>query len=249
MRKLSEVQYGSLERNSLSEQIADRILQMIKDKQLRPGDMLPPERELAVMMGVSRPSLREALRALSIMNIIDNRQGSGTYVTSLQPEHLVEHLEIIFALDDSTYLNLFAARRILEAGLAELAAKMITDKEIEELQICLTRSYETVEDKEKFLESDLDLHNQILGVTKNSILLLFMRSINKLSLYSRRFTGESLDMRKQTLADHQKIVDALSKRDRMAARQAMLDHLDHVEGRLIEILESSKEQLVPERSG
>ena len=56
-------------------------------------------------------------------------------------------------------------------------------------------------------------------------------------------------MRKQTLADHQKIVDALSKRDRMAARQAMLDHLDHVEGRLIEILESSKEQLVPERSG
>ena len=138
MRKLSEVQYGSLERNSLSEQIADRILQMIKDNNSAQVICCHQNAKLAVMMGVSRPSLREALRALSIMNIIDNRQVSGTYVTSLQPEHLVEHLEIIFALDDSTYLNLFAARRILEAGLAELAAKMITDKEIEELQICLT---------------------------------------------------------------------------------------------------------------
>src|SRR5450759_795463 len=102
MKKYSDVQFGTFERNSLSEQIADRILQMIKDRQLHPGDMLPPERELAEMMGVSRASLREALRALSIMNIINNRQGSGTYITSLHPEHLVEQLEVVFALDDST---------------------------------------------------------------------------------------------------------------------------------------------------
>jgi GntR family transcriptional repressor for pyruvate dehydrogenase complex len=243
MKKYSDVEFGTLERNVLSEQIADRILQMIKDRKLHPGDMLPPERELAVMMGVSRPSLREALRALSIMNIIDNRQGSGTYITSLQPERLVEHLEIVFALDDSTYLNLFAARRIVEAGLAELAAAKITDEEIDELKACLTRSLETVEDEELFLESDLELHNRIRVAARNSILSLFMRSINKLSLYSRRRTGEFPEVRRQTLIDHQEIVDALSRRDPTAARRAMLDHLNHVEEKLIEILDSAQDRI------
>ena len=243
MKKYSDVEFGTLERNVLSEQIADRILQMIKDRKLHPGDMLPPERELAVMMGVSRPSLREALRALSIMNIIDNRQGSGTYITSLQPERLVEHLEIVFALDDSTYLNLFAARRIVEVGLAELAATKITDEEIGELRACLTRSLETVEDEELFLESDLELHNRIRVAARNSILSLFMRSINKLSLYSRRRTGEFPEVRRQTLIDHQEIVDALSRRDPAAARRAMLDHLNHVEEKLIEILDSAQERI------
>jgi GntR family transcriptional repressor for pyruvate dehydrogenase complex len=240
MKKYPDVQFGVLERNILSEQIADRILQMIKDKQLHPGDMLPPERELAVMMGVSRPSLREALRALSIMNIIDNRQGSGTYIASLLPERLVENLEIVFALDDSTYMDLFEARRIVEVGVAELAAKVITDEEIEELKICLMHSYETVDDEEKFLETDLELHYRILSASKNSILMLFMRSINKLSLYSRRRTGEFEDVRKQTLVDHQKIVDALSRRDPLGAHQAMLDHLNHVESKLKEIHQEQK---------
>ncbi len=237
-----KVQFGTLERTILSEQIADRIIQMIKDRHLRPGDMLPPERELAVMMGVSRPSLREALRALSIMDIIDNRQGSGTYITSLQPDRLVEHLDIVFALDNSTYLNLFAARRIVEVGLAELAAKTITDEEIEGLQTCLMRSFETVDDEEKFLESDLELHNRITSATKNSILLLFMRSINKLSLSSRHRTGKFPEVRRQTLEDHKKIVEALSRRDPVDVRQAMLDHLNYIEGKLVEIMETQNEQ-------
>ena len=108
------VNFGTLQKEALSEKIAERLLSLIKEKQLKPGDRLPPERELAVSMGVSRPSLREALRALSIMHIIENRQGSGTYITSLQPETLVEHLDFIIALNDSSFLDLFEARKILE---------------------------------------------------------------------------------------------------------------------------------------
>jgi GntR family transcriptional repressor for pyruvate dehydrogenase complex len=74
-RKVADIPYESLKRDVLSEKIAHSLLNLIKEKQLRPGDRLPPERELAAMMNVSRPSLREALRALQIMNIIDNRQG------------------------------------------------------------------------------------------------------------------------------------------------------------------------------
>jgi len=82
--KNSDVNFGTLQRDVLSEKIVEKLLTLIREKQLRPGDRLPPERELATMMGVSRPSLREALRALSIMRVIENRQGSGTFVTSLK---------------------------------------------------------------------------------------------------------------------------------------------------------------------
>ena len=127
-RKIADVPYEELRKDVLSERIAHSLLNLIKEKQLRPGDRLPPERELAAMMKVSRPSLREALRALQIMNIIDNRQGSGTYITSLEPERLIEHLDIIFTLNDTTYSELFEARKILEAGVAGLAARDITDE-------------------------------------------------------------------------------------------------------------------------
>lgn len=103
-----DISFGEMKRDILSEKIANRLLTLIKEKQLRPGDCLPPERELAQMMKVSRPSLREALRALQLMNIIKNRQGSGNYITALEPAKLVEHLDIVFALDNSTYQDLQA---------------------------------------------------------------------------------------------------------------------------------------------
>ncbi len=236
IRKVTEIPIGELKRDVLPEKIAQSLLTLIKEKQLRPGDRLPPERELAAMMKVSRPSLREALRALQIMNIIDNRQGSGTYVTSLEPERLVEHLDIIFTLNDSTYFELFQARRILEVGASELAARTITDEEIGELEICLDKAADSIGDPEVFLEIDLDLHRRIVEATRNKILALFMRSISQLSIYSRRRTGEHIDMRRQTIDDHRAIVQALKSRDPAAARHAMLDHLSHVEERMKQVL-------------
>jgi GntR family transcriptional regulator, transcriptional repressor for pyruvate dehydrogenase complex len=236
IRKITEIPIGEFKRDVLSERIAQSLLTLIKEKQLRPGDRLPPERELAAMMKVSRPSLREALRALQIMNIIDNRQGSGTYVTSLEPERLIEHLDIIFTLNDSTYLELFQARRILEVGASELAARSITDEEIGELETCLDMATEALNDPETFLEIDLDLHRKILGATRNKILALFMRSISQLSIYSRRRTGENVGVRRQTINDHRAIVQALKSRDPAAARQAMLDHLSHVEEAMKHVL-------------
>src|SRR3989304_10553392 len=132
--------FGTFEKDVIPEKIVARILSLIKEKQLGPGDKLPPERELAAMMQVSRPSLRTALRALSHMNIIEIRQGDGTYVTSLDPQALIEPLEFVFSLDDSTFLELLEARKILEVGIAGLAARQITDEEIAGLEACLVRS-------------------------------------------------------------------------------------------------------------
>ena len=119
--KDSKVTFGTLEKEVLPDKIVDRLLTLIKDRQLEPGDRLPPERELAVTMGVSRPSLRAALRALAVMNVIEIRQGSGAYITALEPQQLMAHLDFVFSLNDSTFLQLFDARRIIEVGIAALA--------------------------------------------------------------------------------------------------------------------------------
>jgi len=227
--------FGKFRKDILSEQIAERLLSMIREKQLHPGDRLPPERELAAAMGVSRPSLREALRALSIMGVIENRQGSGTFITSLKPDLLVQHLDFIFALNDTTFLDLFQARKILEVGLAALAVQNITPLEIDALEGCVSKAATCIEDAEAFLQADLELHELIIAAARNNILALFMGSINNLNIASRRRTSERMETRRQTLEDHRRIVAAIRSGKPQAASQAMRDHLDHVEQKLKEI--------------
>ncbi|MCL4560332.1 MAG: FadR family transcriptional regulator [Chloroflexi bacterium] len=229
---LTNINYGTFEKEVLSQKIAARLLSLIREKQLHPGDRLPPERELAVSMHVSRPSLREALRALSIMGIIENRQGSGTYVASLEPARLVEHLDLIFSLEDSTYLDLLQARRVVEVGLSAMAAIRITPEEITDLEACLERSGRSIDNPEEFLQCDLEIHERIAEAARNKILSILMASISKLSVYSRHRTGEDPEMRNLTYTDHRAIITAIKKRDPQAASRAMERHLDHVEEKL-----------------
>lgn len=230
--------FGSIKKSAIAEEILARLLDLIKERELRPGDKLPPERELAAMMDVSRPSLREALRALSIMNIIEIRQGDGTYVTSLEPELLVEHLDFVFALDDSTFVQLFEARKILEVGIVALAAQRITAEQIAELEACLARSVENTDDPQAFLETDLELHNLITRAANNPILSRMMASISQLGLASRSRTTAIPGVVQKTVDDHRAIVAALKAHDANAARQAMLDHLNNVEARLKQLIDS-----------
>lgn len=226
--------FESLVNQKLPEDIVRNLLLMIEEKKLRPGEKLPPERELAALLQVSRPSLREALRALSIMNVVEIRQGAGTYISALEPELLVEHLDFVFALSDSTYLDLLEARKIVEVGLCSLAAQRITDEELAELDLCLKRSIESASDSSLFFKADLQLHETIAEAARNMTISRFMASIRRLGNASRRRTTDLPGMKEQVVADHQKIVNALHARDPQAAQEAMLHHLNNVERTLRE---------------
>ncbi len=228
----TDINFGILQKDAISEKIVERLLNLIREKQLRPGDRLPPERELAPMMGVSRPSLREALRALSVMKVVENRQGSGTYITSLRPELFVNHLDFIFSVNDATFVDLFEARKIVEVGLVGLAAKSIDEEQLACLEECLQRSAASVEQPETFLQTDLELHSIIIEAARNRTLALFMNSINQINIASRRRTNELPEVRRQTLKDHKAIVTALQAHDPEAAAQAMRNHLIHVKNKL-----------------
>lgn len=235
--EISQADFGIIEQQTLPDKIADRILSMIQKRQLKPGDRLPPERELAKMMGVSRPVLREALRALSMMKVVENRRRAGTYITSLEPEMLVDHLELIFSLDDSTYLDLLKARKVIEPSLTEMAARNLTDEISDQLDRILITTSEAINYEEAFMRADLDLHRLICQTANNLVISRFMASITKLGILSRRRTVKLPEVREETLADHRKIVDALKAHDPEAAKKAMQDHISNIEKRLTKAAE------------
>lgn len=230
--------FGTIDKRSIPEQIIASLLDMMKNKELLPGDKLPPERKLADSLNVSRPSLREALRALSIMNVIEIQQGGGAYITALDPGALVDHLDFVLSLDSSTVLQLFEARRLLEVGIIELAVERITDADIVALDITLEKNIEFLDRPEKFLDIDIRLHDQIAATSRNPMLIRMLTSVSHLSRTGRLLTVRVDVMRQQTIVDHRRIVDALKVRNREEARQAMIDHLNNSEQELCEVIAS-----------
>jgi GntR family transcriptional repressor for pyruvate dehydrogenase complex len=226
---VSALAFEPIRKQAIAEEVSSRLLSLIQQRQLTPGDKLPSERDLAASMEVSRSSLREALRALAMMNIIETRQGDGTYVTSLEPGLLVEHLDFVLSLDRSAMHHLFEVRRIVEVGIAEFAARRATDAQIAELEELLEKASQSTSDAEAFLRVDLAIHDLIAAAAGNPLLSRIMSSLSRLGLASRQRTGVLRSVREQSLVDHAAIVDAIRAQDPEAAARAMMYHLDHVE--------------------
>ena len=223
-----ETRFAVVTRSTLPEEIANRMLTQIREQELRPGDKLPPERDLARMMDVSRPVVREALRALALMRVVDIRQGDGTYITSLEPQHLVSHLDFVFSKDPVALVQLLEARRVIEAGNARLAAERIDDTELAALEALVVGLEACVDDPERFRELDIELHTAVCAAADNFLLLQFMTILATLGRVSRERTGVVRSVRTAALRDHRRLLEALRARDSEAAERAMLEHLDHV---------------------
>jgi GntR family transcriptional regulator, transcriptional repressor for pyruvate dehydrogenase complex len=221
--------FGTFTRDPLPDQIANRIVGLIAERRLAPGERLPPERELALTMGVSRSSLREALRALAMIGVTEMRHGHGTYVTALEPATMMRPLGLVLALSDTGFEELFEARRLVEPPLAGLAAERADAATLAALARCAEASAATVDDDDAFMRVDLELHNLISEAARNAILARLVDSIGELAIASRITTTRIPDLREQAVRDHHRIVEAIAARDPQAATAAMLEHLENVE--------------------
>ena len=224
-------EFGTVVRDPLPEQIAHRLVALISERRLRPGDRLPPERELAATMGVSRASLREALRALSLIGVTEMRQGAGNYVAALDPGTLMRPLGLVLALSDAGFDELFEARKLVEPRLAWLAAERATDAEIARLAECAEASAAGVGNDDAFMRADLELHGIIAAAARNAILARVVGSLAGLGVASRMATTHLAGMQEQVVHDHRRIAEAIAARDAEAAGAAMLAHLEDVERR------------------
>ena len=225
-------QFAVVNRSTLPEEIAARLLDLIRGEELRPGDKLPAERELAATMHVSRPVLREALRALAIMNVVEIRQGAGTFITALEPQALVSHLDFVFSKDPVAIAGVIETRRVVEVGNVRLAAARIGDAGLAALAALRADLRAAVDAADAFAALDIAFHDALSDAAGNFLLGQFMRIINTLGKVSRERTGASRVTRERALADHAAIVAALRARDPDAAARGMERHLDHVEAAL-----------------
>lgn len=221
-----------IRKSAVTGQALERIKEMILSGRFPAGSKLPPERELSSALRISRSSVREAIRALSHMNILEARHGQGTFVTSLSPELLIEPLRFVLSIDDELIFKVFETRKILEVGAAALAAPRIDEDELEELRTRYTALIESIDDLPRFLAEDFAMHEIIIRTARNELLTSLYASISSLLRESRMRTVRLPGVPAQTVIDHGEILRALEVRDTDACAEAMRRHLERVEGKL-----------------
>ncbi|MFJ7304298.1 FadR/GntR family transcriptional regulator [Streptomyces sp. NPDC099088] len=215
---------------AVTDEAIEKIKAMIVSGALRPGDRLPKESELAADLGLSRNSLREAVRALSLIRILDVRQGDGTYVTSLDPQLLLEALSFVVDFHrDDTVLEFLAVRRILEPAATAMAATLIGEAELDALadQLAKLGPEPSVEE---LVAADLDFHRGIVRASGNSVLCSLLDGLSGPTTRARVWRGLTQENAvSRTLHEHRAILAALRDRDAEAARSWATVHIASVE--------------------
>jgi GntR family transcriptional regulator, transcriptional repressor for pyruvate dehydrogenase complex len=226
---VTEAQFEPLARRTYVADTIRTIKDMILDGRLKPGQRLPPERALSEALGVSRPTVREAIRSLQSMHILESRHGSGTFVASLSVEELLRPLQFVLSLADGGLEHLFEMRLLLEPGAAELAAQRATPDEVEGLRDCVGRAGpELAEDPELMLSLDTEVHERIVRAAANPLLEHLLAATSALGAESRSYMARLPGVLDATLAEHAAIVEAIGAGDPDAARAAMAAHIRRI---------------------
>ncbi len=211
---------------SVTEDAIHKIRERIVSGSWGPGDRLPKESELAAELGLSRNSLREAVRALSQLRVLEVRQGDGTYVSSLEPDLLLESTGFVtHLLLGDTALELFEVRRLLEGSAAALAAARITDAGRAELTQMLERMSEA-EGVEELVNADVGFHAVIARATGNAVLTSLLASLSTRTMRVRLWRGRAVDNALDVTRDeHRRIYEAVMNGDPELARAAATAHI------------------------
>ncbi|GII61897.1 GntR family transcriptional regulator [Sphaerisporangium krabiense] len=208
----------------------DRIKEMIVSGELAPGARLPKEADLAERLGLSRNSLREAVRALALINVLDVRQGDGTYVTSLEPRLLLDALSFVADFHrDETVLEFFQVRRILEPSATGLAAVHMDDAAVRELRAILDELPQEPS-AEDLAANDLRFHRRIAEGSGNAVLAALLESLSGPATRARVWHGLTQDGAAARLREqHTAIYTAIASRQPDVARAWATVHVAGVE--------------------
>jgi GntR family transcriptional repressor for pyruvate dehydrogenase complex len=206
-----------------------RIKEMIVSGQLKPGDRLPPEKELSEELGLSRNSLREAVKALELVRVLDVRRGDGTYVTSLTPSLLLDAMSFLVDVhQDASVLELLEVRRILEPAAAALAATRVTPEDIEHLRELLDRVDETTP-VDDLVAQDIVFHRTVSALSGNAYLTQLLDTLSSSTLRARIWRGLTQEGAvARTLTEHHAIVEALAEGDPALVEAHVLAHVSGV---------------------
>ncbi|MCL4296904.1 MAG: FadR family transcriptional regulator [Anaerolineae bacterium] len=221
--------YSTIHSSRLYEQIIQQIQSLVVEGVLRPGDKLPPERELAEQFGVSRTAVREAVKALSEKGLVEILPGRGTFITNFTSAMMRDSLDLIVKLGlTNGVAHLNEVRTLLEPGIAALAAERSTPEEVQQLEQAVAAMDAAMADADAFAEADLEFHLALARASQNPLIPILLDPIvDQLREHRQRiFLVEGGPQRGQY--HHRRILAAVKKRDPAAAREAMCAHLNQV---------------------
>ena len=211
----------------LYEQIADKIESQITSEEYENGARLPSEQQLGEELGVSRTIVREALKLLKERGLVETRTGSGAYVTKPEAQNISDVVSRIIHLDGINYADVFKVRSILETEAAALAAKNVTEEQIQDLQMLFDNIKDRTQSNEKRAENDFLFHYHVAAASGNPLLALLVEAIGGIC---REVIEQSNLARNNTIdysvSRHEKILEAIKARDSEKAVIVMKDHLD-----------------------
>lgn len=214
---------------NLSEQVAMQIAEMISAGKWKAGEKFPSEAEFCNALGVSRSTVREALKSLSFVGLVKMRTGKGTYLAGSPPRFLYRILANGLLSSERDICDLTDSRIALETELVALCVQRATDEDLRVIEQIVRQMEKVVhQNEEGFLELDLKFHLAIATYSKNRILAPLLGTIRSLLQEVIRKTAETPGNRVSTCADHKKILDALKARNRRKARSAMRKHLEMI---------------------
>lgn len=213
----------------LYESVIEQIMNLIKNNELKPGDKLPPERELAEKLSISRNSLREAFRVLESRGLIKSKPGGGRFIREIRENDHNNTENIILSLEKSSILELLEAREIFEVKIAEIAAQRATLEDIEIIEEVLNKMNQKEELKDdKKTESDTEFHLAIAGASHNFVFVNIMKLHLDLLKETREKTWQIPGRREKQYQEHQAIFQAIKEHNSKKAEEAMLKHLRNI---------------------
>ena len=214
-------------RGTTSEEVVTRLREMIHRGDLRSGDRLPPERDLAKLLGVSRPTLRAGIRSLSAVGVLQSKQGAGTFVVEANASPVLDSnpLRLMASLHNFSSAEMFEARLSLEMAIAGLAAERATGDHLATMAEELAEMFAALDDPEEYLVHDMLFHQTIAAASGNRILTALMNTVASILFDVRSKTvGRASDL-KESAEMHRLIYRAIRERNPEAAKHAMREHL------------------------
>lgn len=208
-----------------TEQVVARVYELIKHDDLQPGDRLPPERELAKQLGISRPALRAGLSSLISMGVLQSRQGSGTYIVDGPPGLDSEPLRLLAELHGFSYEHMFETRSILEVGAAGLAAERATGEEMATMAEEIAEMFASLNDPQQFLVHDMAFHRAVASASGNPTLATLVEMVSVILYERRRDTIERAHDFNEALDLHRRVYRAIRNHKPEEAREAMREHI------------------------
>lgn len=232
---------GVLARPSISEQVSNRVLAMIKSGNLKSGDRLPTEQQMCLAFGISRPPLREALKALTLIGILESRQGGRYMVTDLSPSRLVTPFNVLLSVADHDLQAQFEARMVVELELVRFCAERASDEQRARILSLAEDGLAFYEDPVGFRLLDAEYHQAINKGADNTILSMISEGLYNVAIDARRLASATPGVIEISVDQHCRVAQAIAEHEAEKAIEFYREHLEHVRDTTISAIHALSE--------